>query len=234
MENSALEGFQDVVRQSSTPQQIADHVLASIASGALPEGAALPPERELAAGLQVSRSSVRAALDRLERGGFVVRRRGRGGGTFVARPDSAALDGVSDRVHEFTRARRHLLDARAVLQNRVAHHAALHRTDAEVSLLEGLAAAYAGTKDAAAARVADARLHHAMAVAGHNPEIERMAVDLDTRINAGFRHDPFSAALFTRACEDHRHIVAAIRNRDADSAARLCEEHFRATTILEE
>src|SRR5699024_9296600 len=60
-------GLGDVVSLTSAPQQIADHILSGIAVGALPEGTLLPGERTLAADLQVSRSSVRAALLRLER-----------------------------------------------------------------------------------------------------------------------------------------------------------------------
>src|SRR3954471_2360224 len=47
-------------------------------------GDGLGPERELAERLGVSRSTIRAALADLERGGVVRRARGRGGGIFVA------------------------------------------------------------------------------------------------------------------------------------------------------
>ncbi|WP_101650388.1 FadR/GntR family transcriptional regulator [Brevibacterium ihuae] len=230
--DAELSGLGDVVVMTSAPQQIADHIMSSIAVGALPVGTALPPERELAAAMQVSRSSVRAALDRLERGGLIERRRGRGGGTFVTDGDARALSGAEDRLQEFHRARVDLLDARAIVQNRAAHLAALRRTDAEVEHLAELAADYATHDSAAAARRADARFHHAVATAGHNPEIVRIVTDLDRRINTGFRHDPFSPELFARACADHSAIVAAIRDRDADEAGRLCEEHFRATTMM--
>lgn len=226
------DGLGDVVVMTSAPQQIADHIMSSIAVGALPVGSALPPERELAAAMQVSRSSVRAALDRLERGGFIVRRRGRGGGTFVAERDSRALAGVEDRLQEFHRTRIDLLDARAVIQNRAALLAAERRTAAEVEEIAELAAAYAAHADAAEARLADARFHHAVALAGHNPEIVRIVTDLDRRINTGFRHDPFSTELFARACADHAAIVEAIRAGDGPAAGRLCEEHFRATTMM--
>ena len=59
-----------------------------------------------------------------------------------------------------------------------------------------------------------------------------MAIDIDTKINAGFRHDPFSAELFDRAVADHAAIVEAIADQDAEQAGRLCEEHFRFTTIV--
>lgn len=229
--STPLSGLGDVVVMTSAPQQIADHIMSSIAVGALPAGSTLPPERELAAAMQVSRSSVRAALDRLERGGFVIRRRGRGGGTFVAERNPPALAHMEGRLQEFHRTRTDLLDARALIQNRAAHLAAQRRTDAEVVHLRELAAAYSTKADAVHARAADTRFHHAITAAGHNTEIVRIAADLDRRINTGFRHDPFSPQLFERACADHSTIVAAIAEQDAEAAGRLCEEHFRATTM---
>ncbi len=58
----------------------------AIRHGAYGPGGRLPPERELAERLAVSRSTLRLALHDLERAGVVVRRPGRGGGTFVATP----------------------------------------------------------------------------------------------------------------------------------------------------
>jgi GntR family transcriptional regulator len=61
-------------------------VAEAIRRGAYGPGGRLPPERELAERLDVSRSTLRLALHDLERAGVVVRRPGRGGGTFVAAP----------------------------------------------------------------------------------------------------------------------------------------------------
>jgi DNA-binding GntR family transcriptional regulator len=58
----------------------------AIRQGGYRPGDRLPPERELAQRLDVSRSTLRLALHDLERAGAVVRRPGRGGGTFVAAP----------------------------------------------------------------------------------------------------------------------------------------------------
>ncbi|WP_181273796.1 FadR/GntR family transcriptional regulator [Brevibacterium oceani] len=225
-------GLGDVVSLTSAPQQIADHILSGIAVGALPEGTLLPGERTLAADLQVSRSSVRAALLRLERLGVVERRRGRGGGTFVKNARPEALAPMAGRIDEFHAERRNLLDARAVFQNSLAATAARRRTDEELTELRELAETYSRLAEAAAARTADAQFHFAIARAGHNPELVRMAIDIDTKINAGFRHDPFSAELFDHAVADHAAIVDAIAEGDADKAGRLCEEHFRYTTIV--
>jgi GntR family transcriptional regulator len=63
--------------------QIEDQLAARIASGELPGGERLPPERELAESLGVSRMTVRQALSSLAARGLVER--GVGRGTFVAR-----------------------------------------------------------------------------------------------------------------------------------------------------
>jgi GntR family transcriptional regulator len=70
---------------SSVPaySQIEDQLAVRIESGELPAGERLPPERELADGLGVSRMTVRQALSSLAARGLLER--GVGRGTFVAR-----------------------------------------------------------------------------------------------------------------------------------------------------
>lgn len=63
---------------------IAEHLAGLITSGSLAPGTRLPPERQLATTLGVSRMTVRQALGELERGGLVRRVVGRAGGTFVS------------------------------------------------------------------------------------------------------------------------------------------------------
>ncbi len=74
---------------------IAEHLAASISSGSLAPGTRLPPERQLAATLGVSRMTVRQALGELERDGLVRRVVGRAGGTFVGEtPSGEAATGA--------------------------------------------------------------------------------------------------------------------------------------------
>lgn len=70
---------------------IAGHLAGLVASGALAPGIRLPPERQLAATLGVSRMTVRQALGELERDGLVRRVVGRSGGTFVAETPSGGV-----------------------------------------------------------------------------------------------------------------------------------------------
>lgn len=80
--------------------QIEGWLTGAVGRGRLAPGDRLPPERELAARLGVSRMTLRQALDSLERGGIVERRVGRDGGTFVAEPklELAGLAGLSDQL----------------------------------------------------------------------------------------------------------------------------------------
>jgi GntR family transcriptional regulator len=73
-----------LVRNSpvSLYQQIADQLRADIARGAFEPTGRLPSEAEMGATFDVSRVTVRLALDDLEREGLIERRKGKG--TFVA------------------------------------------------------------------------------------------------------------------------------------------------------
>jgi GntR family transcriptional regulator len=70
---------------------IAEHLAGLIASGSLAPGTRLPPERQLATTLGVSRMTVRQALGELERDGLVRRVVGRAGGTFVSETPGAEV-----------------------------------------------------------------------------------------------------------------------------------------------
>jgi GntR family transcriptional regulator len=77
------------VQNSSTlPEKVAEQLRGMVLRGELAPSAQLPTEPELSRALNVSRATLRAALDSLAREGVVVRRRGVG--TFVAAEPLAA------------------------------------------------------------------------------------------------------------------------------------------------
>lgn len=91
--NGSIEGFLSkvgpVVRDNDGVAMyllIADAITASIERGDLAPGDRLPAERNLADTLDVSRDTLRQALNELHRHGRIDRTVGRGGGTFVAQP----------------------------------------------------------------------------------------------------------------------------------------------------
>ena len=103
---------------------ISAYLRRAIETGAYSEGDRLPPERQLAMTFQAARSTVRRALDQLEKAGLVSRRLG--SGTFVGasrRPPRRASD-LADQISPLQ-----LIEAR--LRGRALHHparrAARHR-----------------------------------------------------------------------------------------------------------
>lgn len=87
-------GPQDVIAEIATSldssirqplyEQLTAALREAVETGGLPPGTALPPEKELAAQLGVSRQTVNVALTKLSKRGLIYRRRGTG--TFVAEP----------------------------------------------------------------------------------------------------------------------------------------------------
>lgn len=82
--------------------QIEDRVAEAVYAGDFQPGDRLPPERELAEQLGVSRMTLRQALQTLEQRGLVRRVVGRHGGTFVAEPkverDLSAPAGLTEQL----------------------------------------------------------------------------------------------------------------------------------------
>src|SRR3954462_8739720 len=72
------------VRPASTFEETVERLGSAIRLGLLAPGSQLPPERELARKLRISRSTLRQALTTLVQSGHLVSLRGRKGGTFVA------------------------------------------------------------------------------------------------------------------------------------------------------
>lgn len=76
--------------------EVAEELRRRIEAGAYPRGCRLESERDLVRSFDVSRSTVRKALDLLEADGLIIRKQGRGGGTFVqAKPPQVDLTEMS-------------------------------------------------------------------------------------------------------------------------------------------
>ena len=74
-------------------QQIVDQLSVAISQGGLPHGAKLPPIRELSELMNVGKSTVVDALDRLRAKGLVVSRQGSGHYVHRASPQTPAAAG---------------------------------------------------------------------------------------------------------------------------------------------
>jgi len=114
-------------------RQIADQIVGLIDSGEFPAGSRLPPERELAALLGVSRTSVREAIIALEISGRVEVRVGTG--IFVTRPPAHTAPAPRAEVGDSGVGPFELLAARAVIEGETAALAAKHARKADLVAL---------------------------------------------------------------------------------------------------
>src|SRR5919107_3549126 len=107
----AISGVFERVSAPTTFEETVARLGTAIRLGVLAPGTRLPPERDLADQLGISRSTLRQALATLTETGHLTSLRGRAGGTFVAMsPPIASGDHVP--VERW----RQLLDWRAVLE----------------------------------------------------------------------------------------------------------------------
>jgi DNA-binding FadR family transcriptional regulator len=215
---------------------LADHLRQQIREGTLPEGTALPVERELAAASGLSRQTVRDALRVLEIEGLVVTRPGRAGGSFVRRPDAGTLERnlhalVSGRGVRF----RSLLETREALEPAAARLAALHRTAEDLAALDEAAARLASAPDVPTFLQFNTDWHVAIATASHNEIIEAVVSSLSRVIlrstDIAEINSESTMALTLKA---HDRILAAIRAGDGDRAAAAMSKHVHGYRELVE
>src|SRR5918999_5325739 len=91
----ALEAVFQPVDPPTTFEETVERLGTAIRLGVLAPGTQLPPERELADQLAISRSTLRQALTTLVQSGHLVAVRGRSGGTFVAEAPPLSQDPAS-------------------------------------------------------------------------------------------------------------------------------------------
>jgi len=208
-------------------RQIADQIRTLIRSGEFPAGARLPPERDLARQLGVSRPSVREALIALEVEGLVEVRIG--SGIYVQPGNNGA---PAPKAPQAEAGPFELLRARYVIEGECAALAAKNAKKAQV---EAIADALAQMqKDFGAGEhqpLAPDRLFH-MRIAeatGNGALVAVVNMLWEERtgpLYAQLEHHYDSPALWEAAMAEHRAVLKAIAARDAPGARTAMHRHL--------
>jgi GntR family transcriptional repressor for pyruvate dehydrogenase complex len=203
-------------------EQVMGQIQAWIAENGLKVGDRLPPERELAARLGVSRATVSQALVAMEVVGMVSVRHG--DGVVLIEPSGSTK--VVRALRRHARQLPEIIEARDALETKLAALAAARRTDGDLTAIDD-ALTFMEQDIAAGGRgvEGDERFHAAVTAAGHSRLLARLMGEIsdlirDTRISSlsqPGRPD--------RSLEGHRKIADAIRARDAEAAALAMQEH---------
>lgn len=201
----------------------------AIALGLIEDGEQLPAEHELALSLGVSTTTLREALADLRRRGLVETRRGRGGGSFVRATDDALAALSTSRIEELgTTDLRDLGEFHAAISGAASLHAAERSTEQEADRLDDLVERLAAASDVTDRRRIDGRFYIELAASAQSVRFTLQAIELQTEL--GQLPWPPSDAYFADTVQSHRAIVAAVRERDAERARRLTEEHILTRT----
>jgi GntR family transcriptional regulator, transcriptional repressor for pyruvate dehydrogenase complex len=226
-----ISGVLEPIQLRNAAEQIADRLVTAIALGEFVPGQRLPSERDLAAMLGVSRTSVREALHRLVGGGYLEITRGRSGGAYVREswgPASASIirRTLAPRWKDFE----WLFDLRTLVEGMIARVAAERHEPDDAAAIRAAAQAYIdAADDREASRAGDQALHSAIAAATQNPYLARLSRQIRAQVSLGFQAEPYSREIRGKAIEQHGALVAAVLARRATAAARIAAEHFSLT-----
>src|ERR1700760_4285335 len=204
----------------------------SIRLGVLVDGDRLPPERELADTFGVSRVTLREAIKALREGGLVESRRGRGGGTFIVSPKLHRPLADEPSRAPLRMSLEDTLDLRRVIEPGAAALAAGQPLTAadRATLHRYLAEANSCTPDAR--RLADSRLHMAIAAASGSASVTAVVADVQLRIDELLRAIPVITANIVHSDRQHAAIVDSILAGLSDRAHTEMEDHVDGTAAL--
>jgi len=123
------------VRSLRTFEEAIEQIAYAIRVGDLAVGDRLPPERTLAATMQISRPTLREAIHLLVRTNVLEVRPGQSGGTFVI-SDTVPNGLLQTRIHSHIHAVAEVLEARRALEPEVAQIAGVYATQVDFDRLE--------------------------------------------------------------------------------------------------
>ncbi|MDX3380509.1 FadR family transcriptional regulator [Streptomyces sp. V2] len=213
-------------RQGTVTQRAIERIKAMIAEGLLEPGQRLPTERDLAAQLGMSRSSMREAIRALTVLGVLEARHG--SGIYVTALDAGDLLETFGVVADLSRGARlvELLEVRRVLESTATALAAARITDVQLAEVAEHLAAMNATDDPEVILAHDLAFHRAIAVAAGN---ETMAAILEGLSSRTFRARVWRGyeeeGAFDRTRREHAAIHRALTARDPEAARAAAAAH---------
>ncbi len=212
------------VRRTRLYDQIIAQIQQLVSDGRVKPGDQLPPERELADQLGVSRGSLREALRTLEYLGFIESRPG--GGTIVQKVELATI--LSPFADFLSREEQFLLETmefRLIVEPSVARLCAINCSDEVlVKIRRALKRHEDDVRDSRPALDSDTAFHLAIAEGSGNDFICQF-VKAISGILGDWRRMWLKGRPAT-SIEHHQRIFDAINSRDADKAEAAMREHL--------
>ncbi len=223
----ALDAVFKPVQPPTTFEETVERLGTAIRLGLLVPGARLPPERDLADQLSISRSTLRQALTTLVQSGHLIALRGRAGGTFVAEfpPMGQAGAGI-----EFGDGAGEVLDYRVAVETGATLLAAERATETDLDRLDELTERMSATTGPFEGyRRADVRFHIGLAEAAHSPRLVTAMTEVQGQMSDLIARIAHPDEVLKSSNAQHRRLVALLRKGDSGRAVRLMRDHIEAT-----
>jgi DNA-binding FadR family transcriptional regulator len=222
------------VRAGNAFEETVERLLQAIKLGVVPPGDKLPPERELAVRLGISRVTLREAIRALSDAGYLDVRRGRYGGAFVTYVPPKPEDGdLRQAVRKMG-----LADLSDALTFRLAVECGAAQVLAASELTEEKRAVLVrrlSELNAAAIedyRRLDTAFHLSIAELTGSTLLATTCADARSRISDLLNAIPMLQVNLDHAAVQHQAIVDAILSGDPDAARRAVAEHLEGTAAL--
>lgn len=208
------------------PKRIATRLLSLIKEKHLRPGDKLPPERELAGMMQVSRPSLREALQALAIMNIIEIRQG--DGTYVTSLEPGLLIEPLNFVFALDDSTLlELFEARKIVEVGLVALAAQRITAEELAEMETcLTKSLQNAADPDAFLQADLELHKRIATAARNPIMQRFMDSISQLGLASRSRTTHIPGLTKQSAEDHRAIVAALKAHDPEAARQAMLQHL--------
>ncbi len=213
--------------------QVVNHIRSLIENGTLQPGDRLPPERDFARRLRISRASLRTGIGYLAAMGVMKVRHGVG--TFVADgpPEfGKASLGMMGALHGFQTWQ--MYEARIIIESNIAALAAERGKDEHhAAMAEEVAEMFAAMDSPADFLVHDLLFHRIISQASGNPILAAVIETITSALYEKRRKTVERATYLRESAEMHREIYRAIRNRKPEEARKLMEEHLRMAQVAQ-
>jgi DNA-binding FadR family transcriptional regulator len=215
------------VERNSVADQVAKKILDLVRTGNLKPGDQLPPERDLAQMLQVSRPSLREAMRGLQILGVVKSRQG--GGAYISSLGAADLLGPLQFLITLNNENiSALYESRVLIDGGIARMAAKRLSVHDLAKLEAIVDVQRGLlSDPIGFRVSDLEFHRTIMESTENPFLVRVSHSLYVLGMEYRRIASETPGVLGQSLADHERIVEAIAKRDPDGAEKAMVAHMR-------
>lgn len=211
-------------------ERVVQHIKSEILHDNLKQGQKLPPERELAEQLGVSRNSVREALRTLDVIGVITSTQGAGNSVSV-NFEKSMVESLSIMFLMRKTDYEQISELRKALEEQAMVLAVERITPEQIRQLEELIVLLAASEDEATNVILDKKLHYTIAQASGNPLIfsilQALSNVMDLFISDMRRKIISSEAGRHRLQNIHEEMVASLKRGDRLGAYEAMSSHFR-------